>query len=187
MHGIVLTGEPTKSILQHPLQQAIVFEKTTVVTKNQLIARMCNMKASLSSQHYLLKGAATEELKRVSEMQRVSVKRKLSIPIIEPEPAKSLFDFTDLYESVSPETESFPILTWDFNSEDCVAKASKPNLVSPENECARRNKRQRTSNLSGMVRSKSFKVGLSTLDESPLLSGLSNLEDSSCMGLRQCC
>ena len=125
-------------------------------SKSQLISRMCKAKTSFTTQPRLLNGAATEEVKRLSG------KRKLGVPILEPEPRQTLFDFGDIYDAISPESEPFPSLSWDLVDED-VHEIVKPTVCDAESSFPSR-KRPRTSDFSGMVRSKSFRQ-LSALND----------------------
>ena len=119
-------------------------------TKSQLISRMCKAKTSFTTQPRLLNGVATEQVTRLSG------KRKLGVPILQPEQRQTLFDFGDLYDAISPESEPFPSLSWDLQDDD-VPEIVQPTLCGAESSFSSSRKRPRTTDFSGMVRSKSFR------------------------------
>mmetsp|Transcript_65 Transcript_65/g.121 ORF Transcript_65/g.121 Transcript_65/m.121 type:complete len:159 (-) Transcript_65:485-961(-) len=127
---------------------------------------MCNVSTMNTPPRLQVSGPATEALERLSK------KRKLSAPPLPTdELAGDAFDFGDLFESVSPEQEAFPSLSWDDSDDETPQQPAQDSFSSARKRC-----RSAPSSLAGLMRSKSFKRGLcSTVDEDEAKTEFSDL------------
>jgi hypothetical protein len=120
---------------------------------------MCNaIKINSSAQ---LSGPATEALD-----QQVSKKRRLSCTLVEENPASNAlsFEFDAMFNTVaSSDCEAFPSIAWDFDDEADSHAISIQKLLSEETRM----------HGSGMLRSKSLKRDLSSLDVNSLNTSVS--------------
>jgi hypothetical protein len=132
--------------------------------KSQTSATMCNAATIKVNSSAKLSGPATEALE-----QQASKKRRLSYPLDEESPASNAlsFEFDSMFIAVSSsDGEAFPSIGWDFDDDEDDGSVSDEKVQEPLFE-------QTRVYGSGMLRSKSLKRDLSSLDVDCLNRGLS--------------
>jgi hypothetical protein len=148
------TSVPRQFITLSHIQLINIPIKTTMCTATNL--NSCSAKLS---------GPATEALD-----QQASKKRRLSCPQVEENPASNaLSEFDAMFNTVaSSDCEAFPSIAWDFDDED------DSHAISLDHEKFQKSPLKETRMYgSGMLRSKSVKRDLSSLDVNSLNTSVS--------------
>ena len=96
-------------------------------------------------------------------LEKASKKRKLSTLLPTVESSNDTFALLSMFDALTPEEESFPSLNWEFEE----AKTEDPIVPVDLGLGGRKRCRTAPGSLSALLRSKSFKLGLSTAEEVP--------------------
>ena len=120
------------------------------------ISTMCNS-YNMNEPQISVSGPATAALEKASK------KRKLSTLLPTVESSNDTFALLSMFDALTPEEESFPSLNWEFEE----AKTEDPIVPVDLGLGGRKRCRTAPGSLSALLRSKSFKLGLSTAEEVP--------------------